>query len=260
MWRRLTSRSRPSQSAVRTLSSDTVELPHGLAIGIIMDGNRRWAQRRHVPVTAGHRAGATALRRTVEAAIELSVAELTVYAFSTENWSRPKREVNGIMRLFAEMLEREVPELHRQGVRVRFLGRREGLSEALLERMDASEQMTATNTTMTLAIAFNYGGRAEVVDAARALIERGQELTEDGLSQAMYEPQMRDPDLVIRTSGEQRMSNFLLWEAAYSEFVFIDTLWPDFGIEDLAAAIREFAERERRYGGRVQTPNDRSAV
>ncbi|MBC7644090.1 MAG: di-trans,poly-cis-decaprenylcistransferase [Thermoleophilia bacterium] len=217
-----------------------------------MDGNGRWATRRDLPVTEGHRAGGTALRRATEAALDLHVSELTVYAFSTENWRREAPEVEGIMELFVELLTREVPDLNEEGVRMRFMGRREGLSGHVIERMEWAESATVTNTRMTLTIAFNYGGRAEIVDAARALAARdgADAITEESISAALYLGDLRDPDLIIRTAGEQRTSNFMVWQGAYSELVFTDTLWPDFNIADLAAALRDYAHRERRFGGR----------
>lgn len=228
------------------------DLPIGLAVAIIMDGNGRWAQKRDLSVTEGHRAGGRALRRTVEESLDLSIAELTVYAFSTENWTRDPAEVTGLMELFHELLTTETPDLHQQGVRMRFIGRREGLPTNLVERMRTSEDLTSDNTAMTLTIAFNYGGRAEIVDAARAVAaEQGANaISEESIAAALYEPQLRDPDIIIRTAGEQRTSNFLIWQGAYSELVFVDTFWPDFGRGDLLVALSEFSNRERRFGGR----------
>ena len=227
-------------------------MPTGCAIAIIMDGNGRWASRQGLPVTEGHRAGGKALRRTVEAALDLEIGELTVYAFSTENWRRSPAEVAGIMQLFGEMLDTEVPDLHLQGVRMRFLGRRQEISPELQQRMEWAEQMTGDNTRMTLAIAFNYGGRAEVIDAARTVVEQGgvEALDEGSVSRHLYLSDMREPDMIIRTAGEQRVSNFMLWQGAYSELHFTDTLWPDFGIGDLQVALDDLDGRERRYGGR----------
>lgn len=227
-------------------------MPTGCAIAIIMDGNGRWASRQGLPVTEGHRAGGKALRRTVEAALDLEIGELTVYAFSTENWRRSPAEVAGIMQLFGEMLDTEVPDLHSQGVRMRFLGRRQEISPELQQRMEWAEQMTGANTRMMLAIAFNYGGRAEVIDAARTVVEQGgvEALDEQSVSRHLYLSDMREPDMIIRTAGEQRVSNFMLWQGAYSELHFTDTLWPDFGISDLQVALDDLDGRERRYGGR----------
>ena len=230
------------------------ELPDvARAIAIIMDGNGRWARRRGLPITAGHRAGARALRRTVEAAVELDVESVVVYAFSTENWSRPPDEVDALMEVFAETIERELPELQRQGIRTRFIGRRDRASVELQERMALLEDETASNERLKLWIAFDYGGRAELVRAARQLVESGvdpQEIDENMLAENLYAPDMPDPDLLVRTSGEQRISNFLLWQLAYAELVFVDRLWPDFSKRDLRAALAAYARRRRRFGGR----------
>jgi undecaprenyl diphosphate synthase len=215
-------------------------------VAIIMDGNARWASERDLPVLDGHREGARALKRTVRNAVKLDVRELTVYAFSTENWTRPRWEVEGLMAMFAELIETETPELDAEGVRMRFIGRREGISAELLDRMDWAERETAANERMTLFVAFNYGGRAEIIDAAQRF-EGGDE---DDFAKLLYAPEMSDPDLLIRTSGEHRLSNYLLWQSAYSELVFSDTLWPDFDHDDLAAALDEYASRERRFGAR----------
>jgi undecaprenyl diphosphate synthase len=215
-------------------------------VAIIMDGNARWATERGMNVLEGHREGARALKRTVRNAVRLDVKELTVYAFSTENWTRPRWEVEGLMAMFAELIESETPELNEEGVRMRFVGRREGISDALLEAMDWAERETRGNERMTLYVAFNYGGRAEIVDAARRF-DGGDE---DDFAKLLYAPEMNDPDLLIRTSGEHRLSNYLLWQSAYSELVFSDTLWPDFDQDDLAAALEEYASRERRFGAR----------
>jgi undecaprenyl diphosphate synthase len=216
-------------------------------VAIIMDGNARWASEHGVPVLEGHRRGAQTLKQTVRDAVSLELLELTVYAFSTENWSRPRWEVEGLMAMFAELIESETPELDEEGVRMRFIGRREGVSEELLERMAWAEEKTADNTRMTLFVAFNYGGRAEIVDAARRFVGEGDE---DGFAKLLYAPEMNEPDILIRTSGERRLSNYLLWQSAYSELVFTDTLWPDFTKVDLAAALDEFEARERRFGAR----------
>src|SRR4051794_6350153 len=211
-----------------------------------MDGNARWATERGLPVLAGHRQGAKALKQTVRNAVKLDIRELTVYAFSTENWTRPRAEVEGLMAMFAELIESETPELDEEGVRMRFIGRREGISEELRRRMDWAERETAGNERMTLFVAFNYGGRAEILDAARRF-DGGDE---DDFAKLLYAPEMSDPDLLIRASGEHRLSNYLLWQSAYSELIFSDTLWPDFDHDDLAAALEEYASRERRYGAR----------
>jgi undecaprenyl diphosphate synthase len=223
------------------------------AVAIIMDGNGRWAAARGVPVAEGHRAGSRTLRPVVEAAIDLRIESLAVYAFSTENWNRSPDEVGALMEIFGETIDRELPDLAKQGVRVRFLGRRERAPDWLREKMDGLEHATASNSRLGLWIAFDYGGRAELVDAARRLVESGvepEEIDESALAAALYEPDMPDPDLVIRTSGERRVSNFLLWQSAYAEYVFTDTLWPDFGPDELGGAIEEYASRRRRFGGR----------
>ena len=215
-------------------------------VAIIMDGNARWASDRGLPVLEGHREGARTLKQTVRNAVSLDVAELTVYAFSTENWTRPRGEVEGLMAMFAELIESETPELDEEGVRMRFIGRREGISDDLLRRMAWAEEVTAGNERMTLFVAFNYGGRAEIVDAA----ERYEGGGEEAFGELLYAPEMTDPELLIRTSGERRLSNYLLWQCAYSELVFSEKLWPDFDKEDLAAALDEYEARERRFGAR----------
>jgi undecaprenyl diphosphate synthase len=220
------------------------------AVAIVMDGNGRWARRRGLPVAAGHRAGTKALRRTVEAAIDLGVESLAVYAFSTENWTRPPDEVDALMELFPETIDRELRDLADQGVRTRFIGRRDRASAALQRKMAELENETADKERFQLWIAFDYGGRAEIVDAARRAAEAGVELNQETFGSFLYAPAMPDPDLVIRTSGEQRISNFLLWQSAYAELVFVDTLWPDFGENELRSALDEYAGRRRRFGGR----------
>lgn len=222
-------------------------------MAIIMDGNSRWARRRRLPTAAGHRAGTRALRRTVEAAIDLGVETLSVFAFSTENWSRPPEEVEVLMEIFAETIERELPDLVNQGVRVRFMGRRDRAPEELRERMDALEEETRHNERLNLWIAFDYGGRDEIVQAARRLVESGidaREVDENALAAHLYAPDWPDLDLLIRTSGELRVSNFVLWQLAYSELVFVETLWPDFGATELRQALADYAQRRRRFGGR----------
>jgi undecaprenyl diphosphate synthase len=222
-------------------------------VAIILDGNGRWAERRGLPVAAGHREGTRALRRTVEAAIDIGVESLAVFAFSTENWSRPPDEVGSLMEIFGETIERELPDLAAQGVRTRFIGRRDRAPEELRRQMDELEEETAGNERLSLWIAFDYGGRAELVEAVRRLVEAGiepDEIDEAALAANLYAPEMPDPDVVIRTSGELRLSNFLLWQLAYAELVFVDRLWPDFGADDLRAALDEYARRRRRFGGR----------
>jgi undecaprenyl diphosphate synthase len=211
-----------------------------------MDGNARWAQARGLPVLAGHRQGAKVLKQTVKDAVKLGIKELTVYAFSTENWQRPRDEVEGLMEMFAELIDSETPELNEQGVRMRFIGRRDEVSQRLQERMNWAEAETATNDRMTLFVAFNYGGRAEILDAA-ARFEGG---SEEDFQRLLYAPEMNEPDVLIRTSGEIRTSNFLLWQCAYSELVFTDKLWPDFSEDDLRAALEEYEARGRRFGAR----------
>jgi undecaprenyl diphosphate synthase len=215
-------------------------------VAIITDGNGRWAQARGLPVLEGHRAGADVVKARLRDAVDLGVEELTVYSFSTENWSRAPEEVTGLMAMFGERIDRETPELHDEGVRMRFLGRRAGVPAELVEKMKWAEAKTAANDRITLYVAFNYGGRAEIVDAA-ARFAGGDEAD---FAKLLYAPEMHDPDLVIRTSGEQRLSNYLLWQAAYSELVFVDELWPDFTREAFEAALAQYGERKRRFGGR----------
>ena len=218
-----------------------------------MDGNGRWAQARGLAIAEGHRAGTRALRRTVEAAIDFGVGSLAVFAFSTENWARPPDEVDALMEIFDETIERELPDLARQGVRTRFIGRRDRAPAELRERMDALEDETAANDRLSLWIAFDYGGRAEIVEAARRLVEAGtapSQIDEEAVREVLYAPEMPDPDLVIRTSGEHRISNFLLWQLAYAELVFADCLWPDFGADELRSALAAYAQRRRRFGAR----------
>ncbi|MGH2761775.1 MAG: polyprenyl diphosphate synthase [Thermoleophilaceae bacterium] len=220
--------------------------PAARYVAIITDGNGRWAERRGLPVLAGHEAGADTVKARLRDAAELGVEELTVYSFSTENWGRPRAEVDGLMAMFAERIDRETPELDEEGVRMRFVGRREGLEGELARRMDWAERKTDGNERITLFVAFNYGGRAEIVDAARSF--EGE--TEEEFRCHLYAPDMHDPDLLIRTSGELRISNYLLWQLAYSEFVFRDELWPDFSREAFEASLEEYAARGRRFGGR----------
>jgi undecaprenyl diphosphate synthase len=215
-------------------------------VAIITDGNGRWAKNRGLPVLAGHEAGADVVKARLRDAVDLGVRELTVYSFSTENWARPKAEVDGLMRMFARRIDLETPELHDEGVRMRFVGRRDGLDADLTSRMDWAEELTAGNERITLFVAFNYGGRAEIVDAARTFTGE----TEEEFRRHLYAPDMHDPDLLIRTSGERRISNYLLWQLAYAEFVFRDELWPDFSREAFEASLDEYAARRRRFGGR----------
>jgi len=215
-------------------------------VAIIMDGNGRWAGQRGLNVLEGHRQGARALKRTVQNSVKLGIEELTAYTFSTENWTRPDPEVQGLMALFAEMIESETPELDEEGVRMRFIGRLEGVSAELQRQMEWAEGKTAGNERMTLFVAFNYGGRAEILDAAERYTGGGEE----EFARLLYAPDMTDPDLVIRTSGEIRLSNFLLWQTAYAELVFSEVLWPDFDMADLEAALQEYDSRQRRFGAR----------
>jgi undecaprenyl diphosphate synthase len=215
-------------------------------VAIITDGNGRWARAQGLTVNEGHDAGADTVKARLRDAAELGVRELTVYSFSTENWSRPAEEVDGLMTMFARRIAGETPELHEEGVRMRFIGRREGVPADLVERMSWAEALTDANRRITLFVAFNYGGRAEIVDAARAFAGG----TEEDFRGLLYAPEMHDPDLIIRTSGERRLSNYLLWQSAYSELVFRDELWPAFTREALVESLAEFSERRRRFGGR----------
>ncbi|MCW3046130.1 MAG: uppS [Solirubrobacterales bacterium] len=215
-------------------------------VAIITDGNGRWARQRGLPVVEGHNAGADTVKARLRDAAEFGIRELTVYSFSTENWSRPAEEVTALMRMFSERIRRETPELEAEGVRMRFIGRRDRVSGALLEQMDWAEAETAHNDRITLFVAFNYGGRAEIIDAATRFTGGDEE----DFRRLLYAPEMHDPDLVIRTSGEQRLSNYLLWQSAYAELVFADELWPDFGRDAFRAALDEYANRRRRFGGR----------
>ena len=215
-------------------------------VAIITDGNGRWAKERGLPVLAGHEAGADVVKARLRDAAELGVRELTVYSFSTENWARPAAEVDGLMAMFGRRIDLETPELHAEGVRMRFIGRREGVPAELVDRMERAEATTRDNDRITLFVAFNYGGRAEIVDAARTF-EGG---SEEDFRRHLYAPDMHDPDLIIRTSGERRLSNYLLWQSAYSELVFRDDLWPDFSRGAFEESLGEFAARRRRFGGR----------
>ena len=215
-------------------------------VAIITDGNGRWARERGLPPIEGHRAGADAVKERLRDAARFGIEELTVYSFSTENWSRPAEEVSGLMGMFAERIDRETPELHEEGVRMRFIGRREDIDPTLVKRIEWAEDLTRNNERITLFVAFNYGGRAEIVDAARAF--DGE--TEEEFRRHLYAPEMHDPDLLIRTSGELRISNYLLWQCAYSELVFRDELWPDFSREAFRASLDEFEARQRRFGTR----------
>jgi undecaprenyl diphosphate synthase len=216
-------------------------------VAIITDGNGRWAASRGLPALAGHEAGADTVKARLRDAVDLGIEELTVYSFSTENWVRPQLEVQGLMAMMGRRIELETPELHEEGVRMRFIGRRaDPVPPSLIERMSWAEELTRENRRITLFVAFNYGGRAEIIDAARTFSSG----TEDDFRAHLYAPDMHDPDLIIRTSGEQRTSNYLLWQGAYSEWVFRDELWPDFSRESLEQSLEDFSARSRRFGGR----------
>lgn len=220
-------------------------------VAIIMDGNGRWAQQRGLPRSAGHRAGVENIRRVIEACNEFGIKMLTLYAFSTENWQRPQEEVQALMQILEEVIDQRTEEFHRHGIRLRHLGRLEGLSPVLQTKVRQAIELTKDNDKFTLNIAFNYGGRAEIVDAARRLLAEGrdpQSLTEENFRQYLYLPDMPDPDLVIRTAGEMRLSNFLLWQAAYAEYYSCPTYWPDFDKDELRKALIEYSRRERRFG------------
>jgi undecaprenyl diphosphate synthase len=233
-------------------------------VAIITDGNGRWARARGLPVNEGHDAGADTVKARLRDAVELGIKELTVYSFSTENWSRPEPEVQGLIEMFSRRIARETPELHQEGVRMRFIGRREGISEGLREQMRWAQELTDANDTITLFVAFNYGGRAEIVDAAAryqakrvAQAAEGRQAgplalqsDEEEFRRCLYAPEMHDPDLIIRTSGERRLSNYLLWQSAYSELIFRDEFWPDFTRAALEESLAEFSARRRRFGGR----------
>jgi undecaprenyl diphosphate synthase len=229
------------------------ELPEQVPqhIAIIMDGNGRWARSRGLPRLAGHRAGTENLRRIISACVEFGVKYLTIYAFSTENWGRPEEEVSGLMGIFDEVFERELAELHKQGARLNHIGRLDEVRESLREKVKNGMELTKNNDKLVLNVAFNYGGRDEIVQAVRSIVKESatpDQIDEKMISSHLYTAGQPDPDLVIRTSGEQRISNFLIWQSAYSEWVFPQTYWPDFGREELLTAIQEFGRRERRYG------------
>jgi len=241
--------------ATRTLAEPAVvALPRERVprhIAIIMDGNGRWARERGLPRLAGHRAGTENIRRIVESCVEAGIEVLTLYAFSTENWQRPAEEVRGLLHLLGEVIERETAELHRNGVRILHAGSLEGVPETLAQRIRDAVALTRENTRLTLNVAFNYGGRAEIVHAVRRLISEGvrpEEVTEERLSRALYTGGLPDPDLIIRTAGEMRLSNFLLWQAAYSEYYCTPVYWPDFGRDHLFQALSDYARRQRRFG------------
>jgi undecaprenyl diphosphate synthase len=225
-----------------------------------MDGNGRWARRRGRPASFGHRAGVRAIKRVLDACEQLGINVLSIYAFSTENWSRPRVEVRALMRLFHETMLREIDEMHRRGVRIVFSGRRGDLSPRMRDRIDEAVRRTAANTNGVLNVCLNYGGRAEIADAVKRLVAEGvpvDQVDEAAITSRLYNPDLPDPDLIIRTAGESRVSNFLLWQSAYSEMLVTETLWPDFGAEDLKAALADYGSRVRRFGGR---PDEESGV
>ena len=226
-------------------------------VGIIMDGNGRWARARGLPRLMGHRAGTENIRRVLEGCVEFGIKVLTIYAFSTENWARPPEEVQGLMRLLNETIQRQLPELHRNGVQIRHSGRLSGIDPSLQEQIRSAVELTQHNDRIILNVAFNYGGRAEILDAIRHLMADGirpEELTEELFSRYLYTGGLPDPDLIIRTGGEYRLSNFLIWQAAYAEYYATPTFWPDFDKEELRKALIEYARRERRFG-KVSSPD-----
>jgi undecaprenyl diphosphate synthase len=233
-------------------STDSLQIPYHLAI--IMDGNGRWARARGLPRLAGHRAGTENLRRTLRTCVELGVKVLTIYAFSTENWERPQSEVRGLMSIAERVIDRELEELHANGVQIRHLGRLEGMSERLQRKIKQALEMTSQNDRLILNVAFNYGGRAELVDAIRKMIDDdipAEQVDEQLVGRYLYTDGLPDPDLIVRTSGELRVSNFLLWQGAYAEYYVTPTYWPDFDREELLKALQHYSRRERRFGGLV---------
>ena len=240
------------------MTAKNPDLPEDIPehIAIVMDGNGRWAKSRGLPRLAGHRAGTENIRHIIRACVEFGVEVLTIWAFSTENWNRPEDEVTGLMNIFEDVFDRELAELHKEGAQLRHLGSLENVKESLREKVRKGIELTKDNDRLILNVAFNYGGRDDVIQAVRKIVEDGmplEEITEALFSQYLYTADCPDPDLVIRTSGEQRISNFLIWQAAYAEWVFPQTYWPDFGREELLAAIQEYSHRERRYGGVLQS-------
>lgn len=239
----------PEASELTEAGLDPVAIPQHIAI--IMDGNGRWARQRNLPRVAGHRAGAENIRRIVESSIRYGVKHLTLYAFSTENWNRPEEEVRALMTILGEVLDRETPKLHAEGVRINHLGRLDGMSPNLRRGIIAATEKTRHNTRLTLNVCFNYGGRLEIVDAVRKIIASGisaEEITEETISRNLYCVESPDPDLIIRTAGEQRLSNYLIWQAAYSEYWFTTLNWPDFGRDEFVHALREYGLRLRKFG------------
>lgn len=240
---------RLAREQVSVVETELTRIPYH--VGIIMDGNGRWAQARGLPRLMGHRAGTENIRRVLEGCVEFGIKVLTIYAFSTENWARPPEEVQGLMRLLNETIQRQLPELHRNGVQIRHSGRLSGIDPSLQEQIRSAVQLTQHNDRIILNVAFNYGGRAEILDAIRHLMADGirpEELTEELFSRYLYTGGLPDPDLIIRTGGEYRLSNFLIWQAAYAEYYATPTFWPDFDKEELRKALVEYARRERRFG------------
>ena len=220
-------------------------------VAIIMDGKGRWAKSRGLPRLAGHKAGTENLRRIIEASVEFGIKYLTIYAFSTENWGRPEDEVSGLMKLFDDVFNRELAELHKQGARLIHIGRLEGVSQSMKDKIKNGEEITKENKKLILNVAFNYGSRDEILNAVQNIMKKGieaEDVTQEMIGENLFTSHSPDPDLIIRTSGEKRISNFLLWQSAYSEWYFPEILWPDFGREALLEAIHEFARRERRFG------------
>jgi undecaprenyl diphosphate synthase len=220
-------------------------------LGIIMDGNGRWARQRGLPRLAGHRAGTENIRRVLTGCVEFGIKVLTIYAFSTENWKRPEEEVKGLMSIFARVIDRELNELHREGVQLRHVGRLEGISNSLKAKVHHAIDLTKNNDRIILNVAFNYGGRAEITDAVKRIIRDGveaEDVTEELIGRYLYTTDCPDPDLIIRTSGEFRTSNFLLWQAAYAEYYVTPTYWPDFNKDELYKALTAFSQRDRRFG------------
>jgi undecaprenyl diphosphate synthase len=237
-------------SGKKTFDLSTIRIPEHVAI--IMDGNGRWARKRGVPRVAGHRAGAENLRRIINACVEFGIKILTIYAFSTENWERPEREIRGLMRIFTRVLDQELAELHAQGVCLHHLGDLKGIEPELQQKVLDALELTKDNERLILNVAFNYGGRAEILHAVRQMLADGvspDELSEELFSSYLFTAGLPDPDLVIRTSGELRISNFLIWQAAYAEYYATPCYWPDFGREELYEALVAYSQRERRFGG-----------
>jgi len=239
-----------------TKSNQLTKIPYH--VGIIMDGNGRWAQARGLPRIVGHRAGTENLRRILRACVEFGIKILTIYAFSTENWNRPLNEVRGLMLILEQVIDRELADLNKNGVQIRHIGRIEGISERLRKRIRKAVETTKDNDSLILNVAFNYGGRAEILDAARSLLRKGvspDTLTEEMFANHLYTAGLPDPDLIIRTGGDMRLSNFMIWQAAYAEIYSTPTFWPDFDQEELRKALLDYASRERRFGRVLQTPS-----